>query len=282
MGTALRRSASYVPSASEETLQWITSALHRRPRGFLTDIDGTLSPIAPTPDQARLYRGIRPLLRRCLDEFEVVAAISGRPALDARRLVGIAHMTYVGNHGLEQLAPQARIPAIGEEARGQQSAIADTLQEARRQLGSRFDHLLFENKGVTASIHYRMTHDPDAARLAIRSAVEPLARQHGLRIADGRMVVEIRPSIGLDKGTSVQVLTQTWNLQSAIYLGDDTTDIDALRALRQLRLEGVCDGIGVAVLHAEAPADLARYADVTLASIDEVPRFLRWMLATLH
>jgi trehalose 6-phosphate phosphatase len=269
---------------SAQTRRWVEVALARRPRGLLSDIDGVLSAIAPTPDQARLYRGVRPLLRRCLAEFEVVAAISGRPALDARRLVGIAQMTYIGNHGMERLTPRDRTPQIAPEARAYQSAIADALHEARMRLGERYATLLFENKGATASIHYRQAADPDAARVAIRSALAPLARRHHLRITEGRMVVEIRPPVDRDKGTSVRALAREHALACAVYLGDDTTDIDAFRALRTMRAEeaagaaNACVGIAVAVRHAEAPAALLAAADITLASLEEVPRFLRWLL----
>ena len=273
--------SAYTPAMSAETRRWVEAGLARRPRGFLTDIDGTLSPVAPTPDQARLHRGIRPLLRQCLAEFDLVAAISGRPALDARRLVGVSQMTYVGNHGMELLEPRARSPLITPDVRAYQSAIADALHEVRQRLDSQVDDLLFENKGATASIHYRLAADPERARAAIRAALDPFARRRHLRVTEGRMVVEIRPPIDRDKGTSVVALVREHGLTCAVYLGDDRTDEDAFRALRALRASGECVGIAVAVGHAEAPASLLDSADIALASISEAPRFIRWLLATL-
>lgn len=274
-------SGDYAPAMSAETRRWVEAGLARRPRGFLTDIDGTLSPVAPTPDQARLYRGVRPLLRECLGAFDLVAAISGRPALDARRMIGVSRMTYIGNHGMETLKPRARSPQVTPEARAYQAAIADALHEARQRLDGRVDELLFENKGVTASIHYRLAADPERARATIRKALDPLVRRHHLRVTEGRMVVEIRPPIDRDKGTSVVALAREHALACAVYLGDDRTDEDAFRALRALRASGECVGIAVAVGHAEAPASLLDSADITLSSIAEVPRFIRWMLRTL-
>lgn len=275
------RVTSAIPDLPAETRRWVVDVLRLRPRGFLTDIDGTLSPISDTPDQARLYRGVRPLLLRCLDQFDVVAAISGRPALDARRLIGIPRMTYIGNHGMERLTPRARVPEIDPEARPYEAVIADTLHEARARLGDQVGALLFENKGVTASIHYRLASDPTAARAAIRRALDPLARRRGLRITEGRMVIEIRPPVDRDKGTSVRALVERHALACALYLGDDRTDEDAFRALHQMRAEGVCLGIAVAVSHAEAPASLLEAADITLTSIAEAPRFIRWVLQEL-
>lgn len=268
----------YLPASSEETLRWVRAGLKRRPRGLLTDIDGTLSAIAPTPDQARLLRGARPLLRRALDAFDLVAAISGRPALDARRMIGVRPMVFVGNHGMERLTPGDRAPRIPPEARAYQGAIADALHEGRERLRSLGGSLLFENKGATASVHYRLADEPEVARAAILSALEPVARQHGLRLTEGRMVVELRPPLNLDKGASVRALVSEYGLASAVYLGDDTTDLDAFRALRALRAEGGCVGVAVAVGHAEAPPRLLDEADIVLAGLDETLRFLRWLL----
>lgn len=270
--------SDYAPALSSEARALLTTALARRPSGFLSDIDGTLAAIAPTPDQARIVRGVRPLLRRCLAVFDVVAAISGRPALDARRLVGVAQMTYIGNHGMEWLAPHARQPEIAPEARRYEGVIADTLHEARERLGEWSSELLFENKGVTASVHYRLAAEPAAARVAIHRALDPLARRHHLRLTEGRMVVELRPPVDLDKGTSVRALVRRHALASALYLGDDLTDVDAFHALRALRAEGGCLSVSVAVAHAEAPAALLSAADITLGSVAEVPRFIAWLL----
>ncbi|HET9111630.1 MAG TPA: trehalose-phosphatase [Ktedonobacterales bacterium] len=281
MSPAKSESSAYTPVMSAGTRRWVEAGLARRPRGFLTDIDGTLSAVAPTPDKATLYRGIRPLLRQCLAAFDLVAAISGRPALDARRMIGVSRMTYVGNHGMETLEPGARSPLVTPEARAYQAAIADALHEARQRLDGQVDDLLFENKGATASIHYRLAADPERARAAIRAALDPFAQRHHLRVTEGRMVVEIRPPIDRDKGTSVVTLAREHALASAVYLGDDRTDEDAFRALRELRASGECVGIAVAVGHAEAPATLLDSADIALSSIAEVPRFIRWMLRTL-
>lgn len=271
-------SSSYVPAMPAATRRWVEAALARRPRGLLSDIDGTLSAIASSPEEARLIRGVRPLLRRLSATFDVVAAISGRHALDARRMVGLPQLTYIGNHGLESLAPGARAPVVAPAALAWQSAIADTLHEAREQLGAAFPLLRFENKGVTASIHYRQAPNPTAAHAAIRRALDPLARQRELRVTEGRLVVELRPPLDYDKGSSTRALVREHRLACALYLGDDRTDIDAFTALRDLRASGERAGIAVAVGSAEAPATLSAAADITLASITEVPPFLRWVL----
>src|SRR3954454_15360785 len=70
---------------------------------ILTDIDGVLAPIVPTPDMSEVPEELRSLLRRLNAECRVVAGISGRAAEDALRLVGIEEIVYYGNHGFEVL-----------------------------------------------------------------------------------------------------------------------------------------------------------------------------------
>jgi trehalose 6-phosphate phosphatase len=95
------------------------------------------------------------------------------------------------------------------------------------------------------------------------------------------MVVELRPPLEIDKGVSIEHFIRARGLRGALYLGDDQTDIDAFRTLRRLTVQGVCQGVGVAVLHSEAPAHLATEADMTLPSAEAVPGFLRWLLANV-
>lgn len=72
-----------------------------RPLGLITDIDGTISPIAPSPLEARVSPACRRHLAALAKKLELVAVISGRPAVEARDMVGVEGIVYVGNHGLE-------------------------------------------------------------------------------------------------------------------------------------------------------------------------------------
>jgi trehalose 6-phosphate phosphatase len=67
---------------------------------LLTDIDGTLAPIMPTPDMSDVSEEIRDSLRRLSGECLLVAAISGRKTEDA---LGLEDVVYFGNHGFEIL-----------------------------------------------------------------------------------------------------------------------------------------------------------------------------------
>ena len=231
-----------------------------------------------------LLPGVRELLAEALHVFDIVAAVSGRAAHDARRLVGLPELLYIGNHGLERLdpytrsgRPNARV-AVYPAARASIQPINRVMDEVERKLAPRFPGLHIERKGVTGSIHVRKTLDPLAAEEAVDAALREAAVATGLRVTRGKMVVELRPSINVDKGTILTELVREYGLAGAVYFGDDVTDIDGFRALRRLTVEGVCQGATIAVLHAEAPENLAREADIALDGVDQVLDLLRWML----
>lgn len=275
---------------SDEARARLAGAVARRPRGFFTDVDGTISPIAPSPEAAALLPGVGALLAEACAVFDLVAAISGRSALDARRMVGVPSLLYIGNHGMERLEPHA--PAgddagnaaeaalqVLPEARRHMAAIAGILARVEPALRARFPGLRVERKGVTASIHYRNVSDRAAAESGILAALAEAAGDTPLRITQGKMVVELRPPVQADKGTAVAALIQERSLAGAVYLGDDRTDLDAFRALRRLTAAGVCAGVAVAVAQPEAPPDLAAEADLVLPGIERVPALLTWLIA---
>lgn len=266
-------------TSTDGTRDRLRAVLALHPRGLFSDVDGTLSAIAPTPAAAVLLPGIADLLTQARASFDMVAAVSGRSAADARRLVGVPGILYIGNHGLEYLNEDDVTIHVRPEAEPWVRAINYVLATVQSPLTERYPGLMIERKGVTASIHLRGVEEPHQAEEAVYQAIVAAASSEGLRVTQGKLVVELRPPLDVDKGVSVESFIQTRGLLSAIYLGDDQTDIDAFRTLRRLTAEGACQGIAVAVSHSEAPANLAAEADITLASIEAVPDFLRWLLA---
>jgi trehalose 6-phosphate phosphatase len=270
------------PGLTSEATERIRAALAARQRGLFTDVDGTISAIAPTPADAVLLPKVAELLAQARASFDIVAAVSGRSARDVRRLVGVPGLVYIGNHGLERIeATDAETTDVQvlPDAEPYVDAIDATLDEVADALEPRYPGIIVERKGVSGSIHVRATSNPEEAEEAIARALTAMALPRGLRVTYGKRVVELRPPIEVDKGTSIADLIDAAGLRGALYLGDDATDIDAFRRLRQLTAEGICQGAAIAILHAEAPADLAEEADVALDSIERVPEFLRWILA---
>ena len=244
--------------------------LRNQPCGLLTDIDGTISPIAATPDAARVSSVAREHLRHLAQYLAVVGVISGRGASDAAALLGLPELIYIGNHGMEEWKAGRSEPITA--ARPYVNAITAVLQEAQAQI--KLPGVLFENKGVTASVHYRLTRDPQQAQAAIGEVLATLAAQHDLRVTGGRLVWELRPPLTVNKGTAIHRIVAEHNLRGAIFLGDDRTDTDAFVALRELREQGHCATLNIGVLAAETPEIVRQLADVGVDGITGVEQFL--------
>ena len=216
----------------------------------LLDVDGVLAPIVDVPHDAAVPEPTREELRRLHGRYALVACISGRSGPDARRIVGLDDLVYVGEHGLE-LEPEAE-------------AWSDRLQA----FASSVDWDDVERKPLTVSLHYRRADDDEAA-LAMLQAVAARARHEGLVARFGRKVLELRPPVAAHKGTAVAHLLGERGLERGLYAGDDTTDLDAFAALAGLEL-----GVKVAVASGEGPSELRGAADIVVDGPAEVLQLL--------
>jgi trehalose 6-phosphate phosphatase len=221
---------------------------------LILDVDGTLSPIAPRPEFAVVPETTRAELRRVVARYRLVACVSGRSGDDARRLVGVDGIEYVGNHGLE-LHPDAESAAV-EIARFRDSV-----------------DLAVEDKGVSLAYHYRDAADEQAAHEELEVVAER-ARSAGLDARWGRKVLEVRPSVDADKGTAVRTLLERSGVSRGLYAGDDTTDLDAFRGLTDAGLE---HAVRIAVASAEGPHALQETADLVVSGPDELVALLRFL-----
>lgn len=257
-------------------LDLIGGALRQAPFGLITDIDGTISKTAPTPRQAEVSPQCRRYLSALCHRLALVAAISGRPAGEARNMVGVEGIVYIGNHGLERWVEGH--PRLHEEVRDYSGIIKAVTRELAPLLSR--EGIIIEDKGVTASIHYRLCREPQAARREIMTALGKLTHARGLRIIHERMVVDLLPPVKLNKGTATRDLIREYNLRGGIYLGDDLTDIDAFRAVHAAAHDLKFQGFAIGITSREMPERLAREADFTLDGVEDVERFLKWMAGT--
>jgi trehalose 6-phosphate phosphatase len=100
-----------------------------------------------------------------------------------------------------------------------------------------------------------------------------------LRVTVGRGVVEARPPIRADKGTAVRTLVEEYQPTRAMFLGDDTTDLDAFRELEELREEGGLEEIlRVGVASDEGPPEIEEQADIVVDGVDGVEKLLRQLV----
>jgi len=218
---------------------------------LLLDVDGVLAPIVPRPEDARVPEETRTTLRRLDARYALVACISGRAGEDARRIVGVPELTYVGNHGLE----------LEAEAEAWHARLHTFLATV--------DWPELEDKGLSAALHYRSAADEVAARSEL-DAIAIRARAEGFIARYGRKVLELVPPLDANKGTAVRRLLAQRGLTRALYAGDDTTDLDGFNGVSGLELS-----IRVAVASDEGPAELRAAADIVVASPEEFLSLLK-------
>ena len=241
-----------------------------RTAAILTDIDGTLAPIVPTPDMSEVSAELKDLLRRLAQAYLLVAGISGRKTSDALDLIGLEEVVYFGNHGFEILR-DGEVEVI-PEALPYLERVQELEQRAREELAPL--GAFVEEKGITASVHYRNA-PPEVGERSVEF-VRAEGERLGLRITVGRGVVEARPPIRADKGTAVRTLVEEYGPRRAMFLGDDTTDLDAFRELVALREEGVLDEVlRVGVSSDEGPPEIVSEADIVVDSVESVGEVLR-------
>jgi len=245
-------------------------ALADAPAGLLTDFDGTLSPIVTDPGLSQLVEGAHGALATLAERLAVVAIVTGRAPIDARRMAGVPGVLIAGNHGTEWLEPgadAATAPHGSPELRIGLDAVLARLPE--------IPGVVVEHKGSTASVHFRSAPDPEATLRLILDALGDV-EEHGFRIGHGRKIIEIRP-IGLgDKGSAVHEIVRRYGLRGAVVMGDDITDLDMFRAVAELRdaesLRGAI--IGVAGPDGETPREVSAASDVVLGDPEQAAAFL--------
>ena len=243
----------------------------------LLDIDGTLAPIVRHAADAHVPEATRGLLIEIARRYRVVGCVSGRRASTARQIVAIGTIAYVGNHGGELLRPGATSPEVDPElaawtARVREFAASVFTSEHQRL------RVRSEDKDTIAAFHWRGAPDEQAAEAAVRE-IARRAEEQGFVVHWGRKVLEVRPPVVLDKGLGIATLLRGKELAAAMYVGDDTTDLDAFRGLRSLVESGsLACSVCVAVSSDEAPPDLAREADLTVEGTDGVRGLLEALL----
>jgi trehalose 6-phosphate phosphatase len=254
----MESSSAELTPEEEAVVNACLEVLRQTPSAVVTDIDGTISDIAPTPAEAMVDPGAKAALARLVERLAAVAVVSGRAPQDGVAMVGLPELTYVGNHGLERIARGT--PWTHPVAAAAQPAIAAALAEIESAARAVADvpWLLVENKGVTGTIHYRLAPDQIAAAALLEPLARAAANRHGLRLTSGRMIFEVRPELAVNKGTAIRDLAQDLGLRGIVFFGDDVTDVDAFRALRELRETGEAATLRVGVLGPDtSPAVLA-------------------------
>lgn len=239
---------------------------------FISDYDGTLTPIVDRPSDAELSPEIRKSLGRLVD-FNPVGIVSGRELDNLKSQVGVQNIYYSGNHGYEISGPD--IEFVEEEAEKAAPAISEIAERVRERTRS-IEGILVEDKTYTASIHFRLAEEEQLSRLKeiFNQEIEPYISEGAVEVDYGKKVFEIRPSGEWDKGKAVSLLRQITGFDEEtlpVYLGDDITDEDAFFTLKQ-------EGLGILVSDEERETA----ADFRLNDIGEVKMFLGKLIEFLE
>ncbi|MBU1121698.1 MAG: trehalose-phosphatase [Candidatus Omnitrophica bacterium] len=199
---------------------------------FFLDYDGTLTPIVSRPDLAVLSSDMKTIIKNLADKF-TVAIVSGRMRADVEQLVGIQGLFYAGSHGFDITGPNFSM--IKEEVKAIVPVVSQVIDFLKKELGS-IDGLLVEEKKFSVAVHYRLVDEKKYLSTIRETVNDVVGKYKALRLMDGKKIFEILPDIDWDKGKAIRWIMRAlginWSMVSVIYIGDDTTDEYAFRAIR--------------------------------------------------
>ena len=244
------------PISFFENLEKVKNELSQKDIFLFLDYDGTLTPIVATPDLAVISDETRDIVRRVSEKL-TVAIVSGRATDDVRSKMKLEGVFYAGSHGFEIVAPDGQV-TINEEAQ----KIRSTIDEVHEKLSDRLKNVkgaLVENVKYTISSHYRLVSEEDFPK--VEKAVDEILEEYPiLKKTNGKKVFEIRPKIDWDKGRAVRwimnYLKYDKDKHLLCYIGDDTTDEDAFRVLKN-------KGFGILVAEELRPSEAEYYVENT-------------------
>jgi trehalose 6-phosphate phosphatase len=222
---------------------------------LFVDFDGSLAPIVVDPAAARPLPAAQAALARLVPLLARVAVVSGRPARFLQQVLPLDGLLHLGSYGLERVVDG--VVVVDERVRPYVDAVARVADEAEAALPG----LRVERKGeVAVTVHWR--DQPERGDDAIRWAAEAAPRLGLDAPLRGRMAVELRPPVPVDKGTTVADLAR--GMRAAAFAGDDAGDLPAFAALHALAADGnLGHAVSIGVTSDESPAEV-HAADVVV------------------
>ena len=214
---------------------------------LLTDYDGTLAELAPTPQEAALTDAARDALSSVagVGRF-TIGIVSGRRLADVTERVGPAAAYAAGLHGLEI---ESRSAAFRHYALNTARPIIEKVEKEAYVHLSWCPGVLLENKTYALTCHVRLAPDElaESALGTFEAIAEPYLEVGTLRMLIGARAMELLPAADWNKGRAVdwirrQVSRRLGQPVPVVYLGDDRTDEDAFTALSD-------DDFGIGVGH---------------------------------
>jgi trehalose 6-phosphate phosphatase len=232
------------------------------------DIDGTLVEIADTPSAVVVDASLNALIAAVAQRLNgALALVSGRGLATIDRLFAPLELPAAGQHGAERRSASGVLSA----AKSGPDTNLDRARAPLRAFVASHPGTLFEDKGRTLAIHYRLApeHESGVFR-AVVAAAAPL--EAGYEVLAGNKVLEIKPR-GFTKGTAAEAFMSEppFAGRTPVFVGDDLTDEPGLRFAE--RAGGVSIAVGDrlrAQWHLENPREVRRWL-AAIAALDEAP-----------
>jgi trehalose 6-phosphate phosphatase len=183
------------------------------------DFDGTIAPIVRDPDKVWVPTAVSKRLAT-IRQYARLAVITGRSVEDVRNHIDFLPDYVVGNHGLEGIPGK---PALRESCK---SLCEEWERQITQALNNReFDpQIRIENKGLSLSVHFRLTADKAKAERQLSQLLRGLSPEP--HVIEGKCVFNLLPKSDINKGNALIELMNHCQAGSAIYVGDDVTDED--------------------------------------------------------
>ncbi|CAN6542720.1 hypothetical protein FF1_019644 [Malus domestica] len=262
------------PSAMS-MFEQITNASKGKQIVMFLDYDGTLSPIVEDPDRAFMSNEMRRAVKAAAGYFPT-AIVSGRCRDKVYSFVKLGELYYAGSHGMDIKGPSKS----SKYKNGNQAVLFQPASEFVPMIDEVYKILLEKTRSISGarvednkfclSVHFRCVDEKSWAALAeqVRLVLNEYPK---LRLTQGRKVLEIRPTIKWDKGKALEFLLESLGYANSnevlpVYIGDDRTDEDAFKVLRDR-------GQGFGILVSKVPKETN--ASYTLQEPAEVKDFLR-------
>lgn len=243
--------------AAIEQLRALATA--RGPLLIASDLDGTLAPIVEHAADARVPAATLSVLDR-LSGVARVAVITGRDLNTARRMVPVQRVVVVGSHGLEPSFETRLLPSVDRVALS--AALEQVEANVISAVPSAFLHI--ERKAISTAFHYRTAPELEGPLRAALAEPPP-----GLRLREGRMVLEVLPDAQGGKDLALAALVSHFRAHALFVMGDDATDVAMFKTALQLGREGVHVLLAGVSGGDETPPEVADLADVLFRSTDE-------------
>ncbi len=244
------------------------------PSGLFTDIDGTISHMAPRPDDAYVEPAARDALIVIQRHLAMTGIVTGRALDVAQGLVQVPALSFVGNHGLEW-----EINGLHEDNPAALAA-QDGLREALDEIGAAAkrleldEGLILEDKRLSATVHYRQSPRPERFLEEMLPVLVRAAGSQDLQLVPGRMIMELRPNTGISKGTALRDIIQQNGLRGVVFSGDDISDVEGFEILAGLRETGEVAALIIGVVGPDTPVQVREASDVQVADPVEMSAVL--------